>query len=148
MGRVKGRAAGSSSRHVLLVEDHEDSAEMMTLLLQSEGYSVHWVSTAGGALDVFAAEAFDAASNPRPDVILLDLTLPDIDGLEVGRRLRQSVPNVPPIVVMSAKSTNAVVSAAASIQAAGYVRKPFARDVLVGSLESAITGHSRAQKTV
>lgn len=123
--------------HILLVEDHEDSAEMMTLFLESEGYRVQWVSTANAALDVFSAPS--NANSERPDLILLDLTLPDIDGLEVGRRLRANVPDAPPIIIMSAKSAHAVQSAAQSIAAAGFVRKPFATDKLMASIKSALS---------
>lgn len=130
-----------AGKHILLVEDHEDSAEMMTIFLESEGYSVRWVSNALDALRVFSAMAADQGEQ-RPDVILLDLTLPDIDGIEVGRRLKQTVPDAPPIIIMSAKSAQAVESAAQSIEAAGYVRKPFATDRLMASIEHALTGRS------
>jgi len=124
--------------HILLVEDHEDSAEMITIFLEAEGYSVRWVSNATDALTVFAPGASDA---PRPDLVLLDLTLPDLDGLELGRRLKQTVPDLPPIIVMSAKSAQAVESAADSIQAAGFVRKPFATEKLVGSIQAVLAAH-------
>lgn len=121
---------------ILLVEDHEDSAEMMTLFLESEGYRVHWVSTANAALELFSSS--EPSDVERPDLILLDLTLPDIDGLEVGRRLKESVPDAPPIIIMSAKSAHAVQSAAQSIAAAGFVRKPFATDKLMASIKTAL----------
>jgi DNA-binding response OmpR family regulator len=127
------------AKQILLVEDHEDSAEMMTLFLESEGYRVQWVSTAGAALKVFH-EGGNATEN-RPDLVLLDLTLPDIDGLEVGKRLKESIPNAPPIIIMSAKSAHAVQSAAQSIAAAGFVRKPFATDKLMASIRSALSMH-------
>ncbi len=132
-----------AGKHILLVEDHEDSAEMMTIFLESEGYTVRWVSNAADALSVFG----DPQSDIRPDLILLDLTLPDIDGLEVGRRLRQSVPDTPPIIIMSAKSAEAVESAASSISAAGYVRKPFATDKLMASIESALAARRRTESS-
>lgn len=134
-----------AGKHILLVEDHEDSAEMMTIFLESEGYSVRWVSNAVDALHVFSVSAADQ-DEPRPDVILLDLTLPDLDGLEVGRRLKQTVPDAPPIIIMSAKSAQAVESAAHSIEAAGYVRKPFATDRLMASIEHALSGRPHHQK--
>jgi DNA-binding response OmpR family regulator len=125
----------NAGRHILLVEDHEDSAEMITIFLEAEGYSVRWVSNATDALTVFEPGATDAR---RPDLVLLDLTLPDLDGLELGRRLRQSVPAMPPIIVMSAKSAQAVESAAESIQAAGFVRKPFATEKLLSSIHAVL----------
>ncbi len=117
-------------KRILLIEDHEDSAEMMKLLLDSRGYDVEWVSTAADALRVYAEQRL-------PDLVLLDLTLPDLDGLELGRRL-SAVGNAPPIVVMSAKSARAVELAAEAIAAAGYVRKPFATDKLIASIQEAL----------
>lgn len=139
-GNQESRPGDEAMGRILLVEDHEDSAEMMMLFLESEGYRVHWVSTANAALELFStAEPPDAAQ--RPDLILLDLTLPDIDGLEVGRRLKEIVPDAPPIIIMSAKSAHAVQSAAQSIAAAGFVRKPFATDKLMASIRTALATH-------
>ncbi len=120
---------------ILLVEDHEDSAEMMTLFLESEGYRVRWASTAQQAVEVFRK---NGSPDERPDVILLDLTLPDVDGTEVGPLLRQVTNDVPPIIIMSAKSAQAVQSAAETMGAAGFVRKPFATDKLLASIASAL----------
>jgi DNA-binding response OmpR family regulator len=116
--------SSSGDKHILLIEDHEDSAEIMTLLLKAEGYLVRWVNTAAAALRELAT------TTPKPDVILLDLTLPDEDGLELGKKLR-AMPDAPPIVVMSAKAASAVENAAKSIGAAGAIRKPFATETLL-----------------
>ncbi len=115
---------------ILLVEDHEDSAEMVTLFLDGEGYETRWVKSGAEALSAAGAEPFD--------VILLDLTLPDMDGLELGRRLHEVTPAATPILVMSAKSAGAVEDAARAIAAAGFVRKPFATDQLVATIEQAL----------
>jgi DNA-binding response OmpR family regulator len=133
---VGERTAAGASKRILLVEDHEDSAEMMIIFLESEGYTVRWVNNAADALSLFFSPAV-ADSAHRPDLILLDLTLPDIDGVEVGRRLRK-VSNPPPIIIMSAKSAQAVASAAEAVEAAGYVRKPFAAEQLMLSIERAL----------
>jgi DNA-binding response OmpR family regulator len=137
----------TAGKQILLVEDHEDSAEMMTIFLESEGYTVRWVNNAADALRIFDADAAGSgaavvatdASTARPDLILLDLTLPDIDGIEVGRRLRQTAPQTP-IIIMSAKSVQAVESAAQSIHAVGYVRKPFDTGKLMAGIASALAG--------
>ena len=66
---------------ILLVEDNADSAEAMLLLLREFGHDVRVVHD--GLEAVGAAQAFD------PEVVLLDIGLPDMDGYEVARRLRQ-----------------------------------------------------------
>ena len=67
------------ANHVLLVEDHELARDALRLLLQATG---HRVSVAGTV-----AEALHAARSERPDLVLLDLTLPDGEGLEIVREL-------------------------------------------------------------
>jgi len=67
-------------RRVLIVDDHQDSAEMLSMLIMA------WGHDARTAYD--GRSAFDLANAFQPEVMLLDLTLPDIDGVELGRRLR------------------------------------------------------------
>jgi len=64
----------------LIVDDHEDSAEMLSMLITAWGHDVRTAHD--------GRTAFDLATAFQPEVILLDLTLPDIDGVELGRRLR------------------------------------------------------------
>lgn len=67
-------------RSVLVVDDNKDAAESLAMLLQFDGCSV---STAADG-----AEALDAFDRMRPEIVLLDIGLPDIDGYEVARRIR------------------------------------------------------------
>jgi two-component system CheB/CheR fusion protein len=76
----RAAAAYPRSRHVLVVDDNVDAAEMIGTALQLKGHQVHI------AHDGFAA--IDAARHHRPDVILLDIGLPGRDGYEVARMLR------------------------------------------------------------
>jgi CheY-like chemotaxis protein len=78
---------------VLLVEDNPDVAESMALLLELLGHQVTVVHDGLGALDV--------ASTIRPDVILIDIGLPGIDGYEVARRLRQDATMHPMLVALT-----------------------------------------------
>jgi two-component system CheB/CheR fusion protein len=74
-----------SRRQVLVVDDCSDTALTYGLILQAEGYAVH-VAYAG-------AQALQLAASTRPDVVLLDLDMPGLDGLEVCRRLRTEDPD-------------------------------------------------------
>ena len=69
-----------SGRKVLVVDDNVDSADMTALLLENIGYEVRTAYAGNAALD--QADAF------RPDIVLLDLGLPDLNGYEVARRIR------------------------------------------------------------
>jgi DNA-binding response OmpR family regulator len=76
---------------VLVVEDEEDAGESLAVLLQMSGYEVWLVRT--------GAEALRAAAQVPPDVVLLDLGLPDSDGCEVARRLRDGAVGRRPLLV-------------------------------------------------
>jgi two-component system, OmpR family, phosphate regulon response regulator PhoB len=72
--------AASSTRHILIVEDDGDLLEVLKFVLEDEGYRV---STAKGG-----AEALSAASSEEFSLVLLDVSMPDMSGIEVARRLR------------------------------------------------------------
>ncbi len=83
---------------ILLVEDSEDVLYLLQLQLESIGYAIDAASNATAALE--------AAQRTRPDVIVSDLRMPDVDGLEFIRRVRhiQSLASVPAIALSGASS--------------------------------------------
>src|SRR4051794_36645647 len=89
---VRSRAV-ADPRRLLVVEDDQPIAEPLCATLRSHGYDVVWAPTGTAAL-----EAVDA----NVDVILLDLGLPDLDGLEVCRRLRDNFPEAQ-IIILTAR---------------------------------------------
>jgi CheY-like chemotaxis protein len=70
----------TQSRHVLVVEDHDDTREAMRCLLEVQGHRVEAVGD--------GAQAVEVALGSRPDVVVIDIGLPGLDGYEVARRLR------------------------------------------------------------
>jgi two-component system, OmpR family, response regulator RegX3 len=99
--------------HVLLVEDDEPVAESLRRGLKRYGFEVDWVTTGAAAL---------AHSAPH-DVVLLDLGLPDTDGLDVCRALRER--GDVPIIVISARSDETDRVVGLELGADDYVTKPF-----------------------
>jgi DNA-binding response OmpR family regulator len=98
---------------VLLVEDDASIAESLVSGLERERFEVTWVTTGQGALD----------TDPDGiDVVLLDLGLPDIDGLDVCRTLRQR--SEVPIIVLTARDTETDRVVGLALGAAGYLGKP------------------------
>jgi signal transduction histidine kinase/ActR/RegA family two-component response regulator len=87
----RAAAATAAGRRVLLVEDNEDGRHMMEMVLALEGHTVRSVSSGLEAVNVAAAWA--------PDIALVDIGLPDIDGYEVARRIRALRPDTPPKLV-------------------------------------------------
>lgn len=112
---------------VLTVDDEASLTELLALAMRYEGWEV---TTAGSGL-----AAVQAARDVRPDAIVLDMMLPDFDGLEVLRRMRADDPAVP-VLFLTAK--DAVEDRVAGLTAGGddYVTKPFSLEEVVARLRA------------
>jgi CheY-like chemotaxis protein len=124
-------------KQILVVEDHPESVELLRMILEDEGYSVQSVETGRRAIQAVSAPSSDEIPDPPPDLILLDLRLPDMTGVEVVRELRENLPEVPPVVFLSADAPQALKEAARSVGAAA-VRKPFNLDELFEVIDRAL----------
>jgi DNA-binding response OmpR family regulator len=102
-------------RQVLLVEDDEAIGRGLAQALTDQGYAVRWAATGADAL----REAGEA-----PDLVLLDLGLPDVDGVEVCRRLRAAAPGTT-IIMLTARGAEIDVVVGLDAGADDYVTKPF-----------------------
>ncbi|MGO8752765.1 MAG: response regulator transcription factor [Thermoguttaceae bacterium] len=118
-------------RSVLVVEDEEDIRELVSYTLLKEGYQVVTVGSGEDALAIAEAQP--------PDLILLDLMLPGIDGMVVCQRLRAGTKNAKtPIVMLTAKSEERDIVAGLTIGANDYIAKPFSREVLMARVRAAL----------
>ncbi len=124
------RRADGSPINVLVVDDETVLAEMVSMALRYEGWSI---STAGDG-----AGAIAAARTTRPDVVVLDVMLPDMSGLDVLRRLREQNPGLP-VLLLTAK--DAVEDRIAGLTAGGddYVTKPFSIEEVVLRLPAPVS---------
>ena len=113
---------------VLIVDDEPQILRALRINLSVRGYQVTTAATGAAALR--------AAAETRPDVIVLDLGLPDIDGLEVLAGLRGW--NDTPVIVLSARSDSAEKVAALDAGADDYVTKPFGMDEFMARLRAAV----------
>ncbi len=104
------------SHHLLLVEDDLGIGEPLARSLRREGYEVEWAQTGG--------EALVLATATPPDLVLLDLTLPDIDGLEICTQLRALSATLP-IVMCTARAEEIDIIVGFEAGADDYVTKPF-----------------------
>ncbi len=113
-----------SRQRILVVDDEEDIRELVRLNLAREGYEVLDCETGERALPLSRATV--------PDVVVLDLMLPGMDGLEVCRKLKADPKTGHiPVVILTAKGEEADVVAGLEIGADDYVTKPFSGKVLV-----------------
>lgn len=116
-------------RRVLFVEDNDDHAELVLHMLRKHDRagSVFRVADGQAALDYLhrRGEFVDAETHPIPDVILLDLRLPKLDGFEVLKELKssESLRRIP-VVVMTTSEAERDVARAYDLQANAYVVKP------------------------
>ena len=113
---------------ILLVDDEVVIQRALAPLLRSHGYDVEVAGTGREALSAVAARS--------PDLIVLDLGLPDLDGAEVCRRIR--LESKAPIVVLSARGSEADKVAALDIGADDYVTKPFGSEELLARIRVAL----------
>jgi two-component system, OmpR family, response regulator len=120
-----GPPAGDAAARVLVVDDEPSLAELLSSVLRFEGWQVRTAADGQGALR--------AARDFRPDAVVLDIMLPDFDGLEVLRRLRQEQPQV---CVLFLTARDAVEDRVAGITAGGddYVTKPFSIEEVLARL--------------
>jgi DNA-binding response OmpR family regulator len=129
-----GHKTDPRHERILVVEDHPESAELLQMILEDNGYEARCVNTGRDALRVFAAQSADKTSNWRPDLILLDLRLPGMSGLEVVKELQKNQPSIPPVIFLSTDSPQ-ILRNVASIVGAAAIRKPFNFDDLYRAIE-------------
>ncbi|VXB89736.1 response regulator transcription factor [Nocardioides sp. AX2bis] len=129
------RADGTPLR-VLVVDDEENLAELVAMALRYEGWQVATAHTGTAAVST--------ARDLRPDAVVLDMMLPDIDGLEVLRRLRAQDDAVP---VLFLTARDAVEDRVAGLTAGGddYVTKPFSLEEVVARLRALVRRAGAAQ---
>jgi two-component system phosphate regulon response regulator PhoB len=116
---------------ICVVEDERDIAELITYNLKREGYSVTAIRT--------GEEAISRISKLGPDLVVLDLMLPGVDGLEVCRRLKQATEtrNVP-VIMLTAKSEDADIIAGLEVGSDDYITKPFSPKILVARIRAVL----------
>jgi DNA-binding response OmpR family regulator len=119
---------------MLVVDDTEELAEILTFVLAREGADVA-VATDG-------LEAVARATGEAFDVVLMDVGLPGIDGLEACRRITAGRDDVT-VVMLSAREAAADRAAGAAAGAAGYLAKPFAPRALVAELRALLADADR-----
>src|SRR3954464_12814315 len=113
---------------VLVVEDESSIASFVALYLKNAGYAVRTAAT--------GAEALAQAEAERPDLIVLDLMLPDVDGIEVCRRIRKD--SDVPILMLTARDEDVDKIIGLEVGADDYLTKPFNPRELVARVKSVL----------
>jgi DNA-binding response OmpR family regulator len=112
---------------VLLVDDDVQICAFVSMLLQLEGFNTQVAQTADGAMAFLATEQFD--------LILLDIAMPDVDGIELCRRIKGDPrTNRVPVLIVSARPGEEVIRKAKAAGADDFIRKPFENDELIAQI--------------
>ncbi len=113
---------------ILVVDDDPPSVKMTAFLLREEGYEVITAENGRGALEMIQAQS--------PDLVILDVMLPYVDGLEVTRRIRQTMDV--PIIMLSAKGETADKVSGLEVGADDYLAKPFEPSELLARVKAVL----------
>ena len=125
--------------HILVVDDDPRITDLLRRILAYEGYSV--------AIAASGSEALDRSLERPPDLVVLDIMLPGLDGLEVAQRLRTAGDNVP-ILMLTARDTVADRVKGLETGADDYLVKPFAPEELVARVKALLRRSQEEQHEV
>lgn len=122
------------SKRVIYFEDDKDMVELVRIILGREGYQVEGIAEGQAGIK--------AVQQNSPDVILLDLMLPDMDGWEIFRQLKhdESTADIPVIVITAKAQSIDKVLGLEIAKVDDYISKPFRPNELVDRVEEVLTG--------
>jgi len=128
-----------AAEKILVIEDEEPIRELLKLTLESAGYSGIYMAANG-------EEGLRLAQSRLPDLILLDLMLPGMDGLSVCRQLKsQEATRAIPIIMLTARSEESDVIIGLELGAVDYITKPFSRKILIARVRAQLRQFSDAE---
>jgi len=128
----------SPTSRVLVVDDEPNITDLVATALRYEGFEVETASTGRSALD--------EVQSARPDLLVLDVMLPDIDGFEIARRIRQDGRRVP-ILFLTAKDATEDKVRGLTLGGDDYVTKPFSLEELVARVRAVLRRVSDREPT-
>jgi two-component system, OmpR family, KDP operon response regulator KdpE len=125
---MRRESMSETGQRVLVVDDENSIRRYLRAALSAQGFSVYEAANGG--------EALNAVLSSRPDIIILDLGLPDFDGIEVTRRLREW--SQTPIIILSVREAENDKIAALDAGADDYLTKPFGTGELMARMRVAL----------
>ncbi len=130
-----------ATEKILVIEDEEPIRELLKLTLESAGYSGVYMAANG-------ENGLSLAQSRLPDLILLDLMLPGMDGLSVCRQLKsQEETRAIPIIMLTARSEESDVIIGLELGAVDYITKPFSRKILIARIRAQLRQFSDVEES-
>ncbi len=121
----------NSMKKVLVVDDEPDTLELVKLVLESGGFEVSLANN--------GSEALALIDTVKPDLVLLDIMMPDMDGWDVFRKIKDKNPRIP-IAILTAKAQNIdKLLGLHVLKADDYITKPFGKNELISKVKK-LTG--------
>jgi DNA-binding NtrC family response regulator len=130
----------SSTPHILVVDDEPDICTLLKEILEDEGYSVETAKDAAGARD--------ARRSRRPDLILLDIWMPDVDGITLLKEWTEEEPLIQPVIIMSGHGNVETAVEATRLGAYDYIEKPLSLAKLLLTIEHALESYNLQRENV
>ena len=116
-----------AGKNILLVEDNEVNRRLAGFLLRSHGYEVREATT--------AAAAFEMVDKERPDLIVMDIQLPGMDGLEITKKLKEQPATADiPVIAVTSYAMKGDREKALAAGCAGYVTKPIDKTIFLAEI--------------
>ena len=117
-----------AKQKILIVEDEESLLKLESILLTSKGYDVRGVSN--------GQQALDAIDEEHPDLVLLDIMLPQIDGFEVCQRIKDNPETKDiPVIMLTAKKSREDMARGEKVGADWYITKPFKSAMVIETIQ-------------
>jgi len=117
-----------AKKKILIVEDEESLLKLESILLTSKGYEVRGVANGQAALEAIAEE--------KPDLVLLDIMLPEIDGFEVCQRIKADPETRDlPVIMLTAKKSRDDMARGEKVGADWYITKPFKSAMVIETIQ-------------
>jgi len=127
-----------SGKHILLVEDNEVNRRLAGFLLRSQGYEVREATT--------ALAAFEMLDKERPDLIVMDIQLPGIDGLEATRKLKEQPATADiPVIAVTSYAMKGDREKALAAGCSGYVTKPIDKNTFIQEVAAHLGSKSKTE---
>ncbi len=121
----------NSNKKVLIVDDEPDTLELVKLVLESGGFET--------LLAASGTQALEQIERTRPDLVLLDIMMPDIDGWDVFRKIKEKDPKIP-VAILTAKAQNIDrLLGLHVLKADDYITKPFGKNELINRVRKLLT---------